>query len=111
MTDPQPLTDRETEVMNLVTHGHTNADIGRQLFLGEDTVKTHLRRALHKLGATNRTTAAIAFLKLTPQPHCGCCAHVHHILDTRRPLRHRIPDNHPWARLYDDIRTALEESP
>jgi hypothetical protein len=43
-------------------------------------------------------------------PHCACCRRVHTVLDTRRSLRHRIGDSHPWSRLYDDIRTALEET-
>lgn len=93
---PPALSPREREVMTLVAQGHTNADIGRALFLGEDTVKTHLRRALHKLDANNRTAAAIAFLRLEHPP-----AH-----DARRPLRHRLGDQHPWSVLYDAVRDA-----
>jgi DNA-binding CsgD family transcriptional regulator len=106
----EPLNRREQEILALVAEGNTNADIGTKLRIGETTVKTHLSHAMAKLGTPTRIQAVIAYLGVTPQPHCGCCAHVHHILDTRRPLRHRIPDNHPWARLYDDIRTALEET-
>lgn len=104
---PPALSPREREVMTLVAQGHTNADIGRALFLGEDTVKTHLRRALHKLDANNRTAAAIAFLRLEhPPAHCGCCTRVGQILDARRPLRHRLGDQHPWSVLYDAVRDA-----
>lgn len=111
MTESPQLSTREREVMTLVAQGHTNADIGRALFVGEDTVKTHLRRALHKLGANNRTQAAIAFLKLTPQPHCGCCRRARLVLDTRRVVRQATPDATPYARLYDSVREALTHHP
>ena len=51
------LTDREVEVLGLVARGLSNADIGRALFIGEATVKTHLIRAFAKLGVTDRTAA------------------------------------------------------
>jgi len=55
----QPLTARETEIIRLVAAGQSNADIGRTLFLTENTVKTHLRRLSCKLGAADRAHAAI----------------------------------------------------
>ncbi|MBM6404447.1 response regulator transcription factor [Phycicoccus sp. CSK15P-2] len=51
------LTGRETEVIALVARGLSNADIGRELFIGEATVKTHLVRAFAKLAVTDRTAA------------------------------------------------------
>jgi DNA-binding NarL/FixJ family response regulator len=51
------LTGREVEVLGLVARGLSNADIGRELFIGEATVKTHLIRAFAKLGVTDRTAA------------------------------------------------------
>ncbi|HET7763003.1 MAG TPA: response regulator transcription factor [Phycicoccus sp.] len=51
------LTAREVEVLGLVARGHSNADIGRRLFIGEATVKTHLIRAFAKLGVADRTAA------------------------------------------------------
>jgi len=51
------LTAREVEVLGLVARGLSNADIGRELFIGEATVKTHLIRAFAKLGVTDRTAA------------------------------------------------------
>jgi DNA-binding NarL/FixJ family response regulator len=51
------LTAREVEVLGLVARGHSNADIGRELFIGEATVKTHLLRAFAKLGVADRTAA------------------------------------------------------
>ena len=54
---PPALSARETEVLRLVARGLTNADIGRELFIGEATVKTHLLRAFAKLDVADRTAA------------------------------------------------------
>ena len=51
------LTTREVQVLALVARGQSNADIGRSLFIGEATVKTHLVRAFAKLGVADRTAA------------------------------------------------------
>ena len=51
------LTGREVEVLGLVARGLSNAEIGRELFIGEATVKTHLIRAFAKLGVDDRTAA------------------------------------------------------
>jgi DNA-binding NarL/FixJ family response regulator len=51
------LSERETAVLRLVAEGCTNAEIGRRLFIGESTVKTHLLRAFGKLGVADRTAA------------------------------------------------------
>jgi len=53
------LTERESEVLLAVARGLSNADIGRELFLSEATVKTHVSRLLMKLRLTNRVQAAI----------------------------------------------------
>ncbi|MEV6380172.1 response regulator transcription factor [Streptomyces sp. NPDC051773] len=55
----QVLTAREQEVLVLVGLGLSNAEIGRRLYLGEGTVKTHVRHILTKLGCANRVQAAI----------------------------------------------------
>jgi DNA-binding NarL/FixJ family response regulator len=55
---PAPaLSAREVEVLRLVGRGLTNADIGRELFISEATVKTHLLRMFAKLGVADRTAA------------------------------------------------------
>jgi DNA-binding NarL/FixJ family response regulator len=54
------LTAREVEVLRLVATGLSNAEVGRELFIGEATVKTHLLRAFAKLGVTDRTAAVTA---------------------------------------------------
>jgi DNA-binding NarL/FixJ family response regulator len=52
-----PLTPRELEVLRCVARGLSNPDIGRQLHIGEATVKSHLTRVFDKLGVDDRTAA------------------------------------------------------
>jgi len=49
------LTNRELEVIRLVAQGATNMRVARELFVSESTVKYHLRTAMRKLGASDRT--------------------------------------------------------
>jgi len=58
-----PLTPRETEVLALVAAGCSNPEIGRRLFIGEATVKTHLLRTFEKLGVDDRTRAVTLALE------------------------------------------------
>lgn len=55
--EPLELTPRETEVLALAAEGRSTKEIAGQLGMGVPTVKTHLRRACAKLGATDRTAA------------------------------------------------------
>ncbi len=63
-------TARELEVLAGVARGLTNAEIGRQLFIGEATVKTHLLRVFAKLGVDDRTRAVLVAVErgLLPAP-------------------------------------------
>jgi DNA-binding NarL/FixJ family response regulator len=55
------LTDRESEVLQLVATGLSNKQIGLKLDLHEKTVKHHMTQIFTKLGVANRTEAAMAF--------------------------------------------------
>lgn len=62
---PAPgLTAREIQVLELVAEGRTNAEVGKALFIGEATVKTHLLRVFGKLGVDDRTAAVMAAMRL-----------------------------------------------
>ncbi|MGW2584400.1 response regulator [Streptomyces virginiae] len=56
---PVALTAREAEVLGAVADGLSNAEIGRRLFIGEATVKTHLLRIFAKLDVGDRTRAVV----------------------------------------------------
>ena len=51
------ITERELEVLALVAGGFSNREIAAQLFVSENTIKTHCARAFDKLGASRRTQA------------------------------------------------------
>ncbi|MCC7364582.1 MAG: response regulator transcription factor [Dehalococcoidia bacterium] len=56
---PEPLTEREQEVLVLLARGRANKEIARDLSIGEKTVKTHVSNILSKLGVQSRTQAAL----------------------------------------------------
>lgn len=56
--DPvNPLTEREVEVLRFLSHGLTTAQTGNEMFISENTVKTHVRHILEKLDVSNRAEA------------------------------------------------------
>lgn len=55
--EPVSLTERELQVLRGMAQGRSNAEIGRSLYLSEDTIKTHARRLFRKLGVNDRAKA------------------------------------------------------
>ena len=56
---PLGLTDREQDVLELVTRGLSNDEIARRLFLSVNSVKSYIRTAYRKIGATRRSQAVL----------------------------------------------------
>ena len=87
--DRSPLTARELEILRAVAEGHTNARIGRQLWVTEQTVKFHLSNIYRKLGVSNRTEASRYALmnglvalpgRTAPAPAAGPDVRVHRLV-------------------------------
>jgi two-component system response regulator DesR len=56
--EPDPLTDRERQILRLAGDGLANGEIAGRLHLSEGTVRNYLSEAMSKLGASNRVAAA-----------------------------------------------------
>nr|WP_090339932.1 LuxR C-terminal-related transcriptional regulator [Mycolicibacterium malmesburyense]CRL68658.1 response regulator containing a CheY-like receiver domain and an HTH DNA-binding domain protein [Mycolicibacterium malmesburyense] len=65
------LTRREVEVLRLMAAGRTNQQIADELVISAGTVKSHVKRVLRKLHATNRAEAASAYVRLASVPDVG----------------------------------------
>lgn len=59
----QSLTQREQDVLHLLVRGRSNKEIGAQLFISEETVKSHLKTLFAKLKVRDRTDAAISAVR------------------------------------------------
>jgi len=54
------LTEREREILTLLASGRSNAELAKELYLSEPTIKTHLSSIFRKLGVRDRVQAVIA---------------------------------------------------
>ncbi len=63
------LTPREIQVLKLLTHGFTNRQIARELYISANTVKFHIQHVIEKLGVTDRTEAAYRAAELGLVPY------------------------------------------
>lgn len=61
---PQPLTNRELEVLRLLAQGRTNREIARELLVSVGTVKAYVQRIIAKLEVSDRTQAAVKATEL-----------------------------------------------
>ena len=61
---PDPLTNRETEILRLMAGGFSNKEIANSIFVAEGTVKNHVSNILSKLGVRDRTRAVLKALEL-----------------------------------------------
>ena len=71
VAEPERLTRREREVLELIAAGRSNKRIAFEIGISEKTVKTHVGHLLAKLGVTDRTQAALLAVKdglVTPKP-------------------------------------------
>jgi len=57
------LTQRERDVLRLLADGRSNEEIGKELFISPETVRTHVRKAMEKLDADTRTQAVATALR------------------------------------------------
>jgi DNA-binding NarL/FixJ family response regulator len=65
------LTQREHDILELLSEGRSNREIAQALFLSEKTVKAHLAAIFRKLGVTNRTQAAMMAVQMGVGPTPG----------------------------------------
>jgi DNA-binding NarL/FixJ family response regulator len=56
---PEPLSERELEILKLISAGLSNREIGNKLSLSEGTVKNYVTNVLQKIGVRDRTQAAL----------------------------------------------------
>jgi DNA-binding NarL/FixJ family response regulator len=75
LTPEVPLTRRESDVLDELIQGQSNRAIGKNLFISEDTVKSHVKAILRKLGARDRAHAVSLVLTARNGGSCTCGAH------------------------------------
>ncbi len=68
LSEGTALSAREREILDLLSQGLSNKEIGVRLSISPCTVKNHLARVFEKLQVRCRTAAAIAYLRPVPRP-------------------------------------------
>jgi DNA-binding NarL/FixJ family response regulator len=61
---PDPLTERETEILRLMAGGYSNKEIANSLGVAEGTIKNHVSNILSKMGVRDRTRAVLKAFEL-----------------------------------------------
>jgi DNA-binding NarL/FixJ family response regulator len=64
LEQPDPLTERETEILRLMAGGYSNKEIAKSLGVAEGTVKNHVSNILSKMGVRDRTRAVLKAFEL-----------------------------------------------
>jgi len=64
LEQPDPLTERETEILRLMSGGYSNKEIARALDVAEGTIKNHVSNILSKIGVRDRTRAVLKAFEL-----------------------------------------------
>lgn len=64
LDQPDPLTERETEILRLMAGGYSNKEIANSLGVAEGTVKNHVSNILSKMGVRDRTRAVLKAFEL-----------------------------------------------
>jgi len=64
LEQPDPLTERETEILRLMAGGYSNREIANSLHITEGTIKNHVSNILSKLGVRDRTRAVLKAFEL-----------------------------------------------
>ena len=59
--EPKPLTRRQCDILQEVACGRSNSEIAQRLHISVETVKTHMRQLLSRMGARNRTELATLY--------------------------------------------------
>ena len=65
LDQPDPLTDRETEILRLMAGGYSNKEIANSLGVAEGTVKNHVSNILSKMGVRDRTRAVLKAFEMS----------------------------------------------
>src|SRR5688500_17832135 len=96
-TPEVPLTRRESDVLDELLQGQSNRQIGKNLFISEDTVKSHVKAILRKLGARDRAHAVSLVLSGRSQGGGAACAGGAHSMTSAElcPRSAEHPDTGP----------------